>query len=236
MNTREIEYSCDDVALRGMAVLPEGGGKRPGVLVAHDWAGRGERAIENAQRVAALGYVGFALDMYGGARVGRNTVDNARLMRPLQSDRALLMRRMNAALDALKELPEVDASQTGAIGFCFGGMCVLDLARSGANVGGVVSFHGLFAPPPPELTQPIRAQVLALHGYKDPMVPPDHVVALGKELTDAGVDWQLHAYGTAVHAFTNRQATAPTTAMFEPRANDRAWRSMRDFFADLFGA
>ncbi len=239
MQKRDIDYACDGVQLCGVAVvpsaLPDGGGKRPGVLIAPDFRGRSSLQIANAERIAALGYVALAIDMYGEGKSGSTLAENAALMAPLREDRALLMRRVNAAHDALKAIPEVDTERTAAVGFCFGGMCVLDLARSGADVRGVVSFHGLFAPPPVELCKPIYAKVLALHGYDDPMVPPEQVVALANELRAYGTDWQIHAYGNTVHAFTNPAANVPSTAQFSQAANDRAFRSMQDFLADLFG-
>lgn len=243
MEKRDIDYECDGIRLCGVAVLPSRSpgdassslSPRPGVLVAPDFRGRSSLQITNAERIAALGYVALAIDMYGEGKSGSTLAESGALMNALREDRALLMRRVNAALDTLHALPEVDGKRTGAIGFCFGGMCVLDLARSGADVRGVVSFHGLFAPPPSELCKPIRATVLALHGYDDPMVPPEHVVALGNELRASGVDWQIHAYGNTVHGFTNPAANNPTTSHFNQVANDRAFRSMQDFFADLFG-
>jgi dienelactone hydrolase len=235
MQTREIRYEHDGVTMHGSAVIPEGSGPRPGVLVAHDWSGKNALALKNAERLAKLGYVGFALDMYGEGRTGGSMEENTKLMGPLREDRGVLMGRIGAALGAMKALDEVDAGKTGAIGFCFGGLCVLDLARSGAEVGGVVSFHGLLDAPPAELCESITAKVLVLHGYLDPMVKPDAMLAFCKEMEAAGIDWQLHAYGTAVHAFTNPGAQAAGMAAFEQEANDRSFRSMADFFGDLFG-
>jgi len=235
MQKRTVEYSVGDVTLSGIAVIPEGQGERPGVLVAHDWTGRNEMAVGNAERLARSGYVGFALDMYGGGKVAESMDERVALMGGLKSDRGQLIARMAAALSTMKGLPEVDASKTAAIGFCFGGLCVLDLARSGAEVGGVVSLHGLLDAPPAELCKTIGARVLALHGYRDPMVPPDQAAAFEQEMAEGDVDFQLHSYGNAVHAFTNPSANnAKMGAAYEPVTAARAFRSTDDFLGDLF--
>lgn len=235
MEQREIEYEHAGVVMIGMAVLPEGAGKRPGVLVGGDWRGRHAFAIGMAERVAKLGYVGLAIDMYGGARTGANLQENVALMKPLSEDRGLLMGRVNAALQALKALPEVDAARTAMFGTCFGGMCALDLARSGADVRGVVSIHGLFHAPPAELCKPITAKVLILHGFDDPMATPEQGVAIGRELTALGADWQLHQYGGVAHAFTNPGANDKSRgAAYDERAMKRAFRSLENLFEELF--
>lgn len=235
MEKRTVEYSVGDVTLSAIAVIPDGAGERPAVLVAHDWTGRNATAVGNAERLAQQGYVGFALDMYGGGRVAEDMDERGALMGALRSDRSQLIARIGAALAAMKALPEADGAKTAAIGFCFGGLCVLDLARSGAEVGGVVSLHGLLDPPPPELCRRIAAKVLVLHGYRDPMVPPAQVAAFEREMADGDVDFQLHSYGNAVHAFTNPAANAPKMgAAYEPVTAARAFRSTDDFLRDLF--
>jgi dienelactone hydrolase len=206
----------------------------PAVMVAHAWGGQGELEQAKARALAELGYIGFALDMYGKGVRGSSREENARLIQPFLDDRPLLMRRVGAALAAVKVLPEVDRERVAAIGFCFGGLCVLDLARSGADLAGVVSFHGLLNPPP-ESGQRIRARVLVLHGHDDPMVPVEQVVALERELTEAGADWQVHAYGNTVHAFTNPQANDPDFGtVYDARADRRSWQSMRAFLEEIF--
>lgn len=238
MPTRTVEYQCEGTRLVGHLFLPEGsaGAPVPGVLVAHDWGGCNDNARGHAKGLADLGYAGFAIDMYGEGRTGNSVEENAALMGAVKSDRSVLIARINAALSTLKEQPEVDGARTGAVGFCFGGLCVLDLARSGADVGGVISMHGLLDAPPAELCKPITAQVLVCHGYRDPMAPPEHMLALCKELEAADCDFQVHAYGRAVHAFTNPAANMPAMgAVYDAPTDKRAMRSMRDFFADLFG-
>ena len=153
--------------------------KRPGVLVSHAWGGQGKLERGKAEKLAELGYVGFALDLYGKGKRGGSMEENAKLMQPFVDDRALLRKRINAALDAVKKHALVDAGRIGAIGFCFGGLCVLDLARSvPQGLRGVVSFHGLFHPPKLGKQAPISAKVLILHGYDDPMAKPESVVAI----------------------------------------------------------
>jgi dienelactone hydrolase len=235
MEQREIEYEHAGVVMKGMAVLPEGRtGKVPGVLVGGDWRGRHAFAISMAERMARLGYVGFAIDMYGGAKTGANLQDNIALMKPLSDDRGLLMARVNAALATLKAMPEVDAARTAMMGTCFGGMCALDLARSGADVRAAVSVHGLFHAPPKELCKPITAKVLILHGFDDPMANPEQGVAIGRELNALGADWQMHNYGGVVHAFTNPGANDKSRgAAYDERAMKRAFRAMENLFEEV---
>ncbi len=203
-------------------------------MVSHAWAGRDEFAVNKARALAELGYVGFALDLYGKGVIGSGPEENAKLMGPFMQDRALLQERMKLALATVKQQPEVDSHRIAAIGFCFGGLCVLDLARSGADLRGVVSFHGLFTPPSNPLSDEIKAKVLVLHGYDDPMATPEDMLALGNELGRVGADWQIHAYGGTVHAFTNPKANDPGfgTVYNEP-ADRRSWQSMRNFLEEV---
>lgn len=235
IQTRPIEYVHNGVVLEGFFAWDNtADAPRPGVLVSHAWAGRDEFARDKAVALAELGYAGFALDMYGKGIVGSGTEENARLMAPFMDDRALLQSRQIAALDTLKAQPEVDPRRTAAIGFCFGGLCVLDLARSGAFLQGVVSFHGLFTPPGNAGANPIKAKVLALHGYDDPMATPEQLLGLANELTQAGADWQIHAYGGTVHAFTNPRANDPAFGtVYQPTADRRSWQSMRNFLSEV---
>ncbi len=236
VSTREVDYKDGDVVLQGHfawdAAVP---GPRPGILVAHAWSGRSPFENAKAEALASLGYAAFALDVYGKGVRGSSPEENAALMQPLLDDRAALVQRLHSALEVLRQQAEVDPARTAAIGFCFGGLCVLDLARSGADINGVVSFHGLFHPPPAELKATIRARVLALHGWDDPMVPPAQVEALAAELTASGADWQLHAYGSTMHAFTNPQAADPERGtVYDATADARSWIAMKNFLAEIF--
>lgn len=209
-------------------------GQRPVVLVCHAWGGRDEFVAEKARKLAELGYVGFAVDIYGKGVTGSGPEENARLMQPFMDDRALLQKRILAALSAVKLLPWVDEKRIAAIGFCFGGLCALDLARSGADIVGVVSFHGLLIPPSLP-TKKIMAKVLVLHGNDDPMVPVDHVLALASELTDSCEDWQIHTYGHTMHAFTNPVANNPDFGtVYNKYADKRSWQSLLSFLDEVF--
>lgn len=234
VRTRPIEYADGDTALEGMLTWDAAvAGARPGVLVAHTWAGRGPFEEETAAGLARLGYAGFALDLYGKGVRGETLGEKKALMQPFMDDRLWLQRRMAAALEAMRRQPEVDRERTAAIGFCFGGLCVLDLARSGADVDAVVSFHGLFTPPGDEADGPMPAKVLALHGWDDPMVPPEAVLGLARELSARGADWQIHAYGNTMHAFTNPEADdAGSGTVYQPDSARRAWQAMQNFLAE----
>jgi dienelactone hydrolase len=172
--------------------------------------------------------------MYGKGVRGSNREENAGLIRPFLQDRELLQARINSAVSILREQDEVDSTRIAALGYCFGGLCVLDLARSGADVRGVVSLHGLFTPPDPLPGKPIRAKVLALHGNDDPMAPVAAVNALEQELTAAGVDWQIHIYGGTMHAFTNPGANDPDFGtVYSAVADRRSWAATTAFLAEI---
>jgi len=233
LETLTIDYADGELALRGLLAWDTDNGPRPGMLVAHAWGGRTAFEDEKAVWVASKGYVGLAIDVYGAGVVGSGPEENAGLMQPFLDDRAMLLRRLVAGLDVLKRQSVVDPSQTGILGFCFGGLAALDLARSGADVAGAVSIHGIFAPPPE--TRPISARVLALHGWDDPMATPADVVSFGEEMTRAGADWQLHGYGNTLHAFTNPDANDPAMGVaYSERADRRCFRAVENFLEEIF--
>ena len=236
IQTRTFDYQDGDVDLQGYLTWDDAvEGKRPGVLIAHAWAGRSDFENTKAEELAKLGYVGFALDNYGRGILGTNTEENSALIQPFLDDRVMLQGRMQIALEVLKGLDDVDASRVAAIGFCFGGLCVLDLARTGTDICGVVSFHGLFGSPGNTAGNKIKAKVLALHGWDDPMAPPDQVVSLAEELSSMGADWQVHGYGNTMHAFTNPQANDPDFGtVYSPDADRRSWNAMQDFLSEIF--
>jgi len=209
--------------------------RRPAVLISHAWGGRDDFVAEKANKLAELGYVGFALDMYGKGVLGNSPEQNSKLMQPFMADRSLLQKRIKAALYALNLLPWVDDSKIAAMGFCFGGLCVLDLARAGADLKGVVSFHGLLGAPDNMEANAIKAKVLALHGHDDPMGPIEQVLAFEQEMTKAGADWQLHTYGHTMHAFTNPKANDPAFGtVYQANADKRSWLAMKNFLAEVF--
>jgi len=207
----------------------------PGILLFPNALGTKQADFAYAERVAALGCAVLVADLYGqGKRLTRADPDPALYMAALNGDRTLLRDRTNHAHAILKTMAEVDAQRTAAIGFCFGGKCVLDLARSGADIAGGVSFHGIYDPPP-FASAGISARLLVCHGWDDPLAPPASTVALAQELTEAGCDWQIHAYGHAGHAFTDESANMPERGLaYQPEADRRSFRAMRDFLADLF--
>ena len=210
-------------------------GRRPAVLINHTWAGRDDFVAEKAKKLAALGYVGFAVDMYGKGVLGSSPEENAKLMQPFMDYREMLQKRMQAALYAVKLLPWVDDSKIAAMGFCFGGLCSLDLARTGADLKGVVSFHGLLGAPGNTQCNAIKAKILALHGHDDPMGPVEQVLAFEQEMTKAGADWQFHTFGHTMHAFTNPVANNPDFGtVYQPDADRRSWLAMESFFTEIF--
>lgn len=235
IQTRTIDYSHAGSALEGYFAYDDRRAQPlPAVLISHAWRGRDEFVCDKARALARLGYAAFALDMYGKGLLGESPEENARLMQPFMDDRGLLQSRITAGLETLRQQPEADSRRVAAMGFCFGGLCVLDLARTGADIRGVVSFHGLFIPPGNTAGSRIKAKVLALHGFDDPMAPPEHLVALGRELTEAGADWQIHAYGNTVHAFTNPVANDPAFGtVYDETADRRSWQSLKAFLAEV---
>ena len=233
--TRKVDYDHNGTALEGVLAFDESqSGPRPTVLVSHAWAGRTDYEIGFAKKLAELGYAGFALDLYGKGVTGSSTEENQKLMTPFMEDRAMLQSRLHHIIDVVKDLPEADENNIAAIGFCFGGLCVLDIARTGADIRGVASFHGLLGAPG-NTAGKIKAKVIAFHGWDDPMAPPEDVVALSKELTNAGADWQLHAYGQTMHAFTNPAANdADFGTVYSKPAAERSWASLEAFLAECF--
>ncbi|TFH75876.1 carboxymethylenebutenolidase [Gammaproteobacteria bacterium LSUCC0112] len=237
LKTEYIEYRDGETVLEAYIAYDGSiSGKRPCVLVAHDWTGRRDYACAGAERMAEMGYVGFALDVYGKGVFGKDgdTQGNSALMMPFVEDRTLLRRRMLAALSAAQALSQVDDSNLAAMGYCFGGMAVLELARAGAAIKGVVSVHGLLGQGG-VANQQIKAKVLCLHGHDDPMVTPEQVLAFQTEMTSANVDWQVHVYGGTKHAFTNPAANNPDFGtVYSLTATRRADRSLANFFDELF--
>jgi dienelactone hydrolase len=237
MATRTVDYALDGKAHEGLLVFDEAQpGPRPTVLLFHAWDGRTPPMDAFAHRVAALGWNAYSADLYGKGVTGETPEQCQALMNPLVGDRARLRRMLLDVVAAAASLPEVDSAKVAAIGFCFGGLCVLDLARAGAPLKGVASFHGLFTPPDLSSVTPIGPKVIAFHGWDDPMVPPDAVVGFGKEFTEAGADWSLHAFGGAMHAFMNEGANMPEMGIkYDAVVAARAWAGMTAFLAEALG-
>lgn len=208
---------------------------RPAVIVCHAWAGCDAFAQQQAEKMASLGYVGFAADLYGNGRVGTSKEENAALMQTLLDDRGLLRERLLSIFSAIRDRQEVDANRVAVVGYCFGGLCALDLARSGCPVAATISFHGLLSAPESLKTEPISGKVLVLHGHLDPMVSEEEMIALKKELTAANADWQLTVYGRALHAFTNPQANDPDFGTVYDAATDRrSWLALENLLTESF--
>jgi dienelactone hydrolase len=232
-----VVYKAGAAVLEGyLAGEDAAASKRAGVLVVHDWMGVGPFAIQVVEKLASMGYVAFAADIYGKGVRPTNAKEAGAQAGLYKGNRALLRERVRAGLATLLADPRVDPGKVAAIGYCFGGTTVIELERSGAEIAGVVSFHGGLDSPTPADGKNIRCKVLALHGADDPHVSAADVAAFEKELRDAGVDWQLVAYGGAVHAFTNPAAGNDNSkgAAYNERADRRSWDAMKSFFAEIF--
>lgn len=236
IKTQIVEYREGDTVCEGYLAYDDAkSGKRPGVLVAHEWGGCGDYMYKRCEMLAEMGYVAFALDIFGKGIRAQTFPDCEKISKPYYEDRQLTRRRAKAGLDQLVKQPNVDAGKVAAIGYCFGGIVVLELARSGADVKGTVAFHGQLSTPNPADAKNIKGKVLILHGAIDPVVPPAEVAAFEKEMEDAKIDWQLVSYGGAVHTFTNWNL--PTTGMpaaYNEKADKRSWIAMQDFFNEIF--
>ncbi len=243
MHEEKVIYTIGKTDMHGTLVYdPTIKGKRPAVLVAHAWMGQDDFARKKARDLAKLGYVAFAADLYGNGVVVDNAKQAEMLMLPLFMDRKMLRERIVAAYEALHSHERVDGERIGAIGFCFGGLTVVELLRSGVSLRGVVSFHGVLTDRRGDLVamtippaKKILGALLMLHGHDDPMMTPEDIRRIQSEMTEAQVDWQMHIYGHAVHAFTNPAVSDVKGGMaFNAKANQRAWLSMRNFFEELF--
>lgn len=236
MQIKKIEYLDGDTCLEGyLAFDNTKSSPRPGVLVVHDWSGRNAHVEERAERLAKLGYVGFAVDMYGKGILGTTNEEKSKLATPFFTNRDLVKHRITLALHTLLQQSEVDAKKIAAMGFCFGGLCALDLARSGAAIKAAISFHGTFVPPPSGCVNPLAPKVLAMHGHDDPMVTPENVLAFENEMTKAQADWQVHVYGKTTHAFTNKLANDPSFGtVYDATADRRSWESSCRFLEEVF--
>jgi len=237
LRSQAVEYKQGDTVLEGYVAWDDSvQGKRPGVLVVHDWMGAGPFGNGKCDQLAKLGYVAFAADIYGKGVRPANAQEAGLEAGKYKKDRALLRARATAALQALRANPLVDPKRVAAIGFCFGGTTVVELARSGADLAGIVSFHGGLDSPVPADGKNIKARVLALHGADDPFVPAADLAAFEDEMRKSGVDWQLVKYGGAVHSFTNPAAGSDNSkgAAYNERADRRSWAAMQAFFAEIF--
>lgn len=236
IQTTQLIYSGKKQSYEGVIAYDDSQkGKRPVVLVSHTWMGQSQFEEDKAKELAKLGYLAFAIDVFGQGRRAKNAEEAEALMNEMLEDRQELLNRILLAMETIKKNEMADAKNVGAIGFCFGGKCVLDLARSGINMKGVVCFHGIFDPPGIEHEGDILAKILVLHGWEDPMAFPKDIVSLGYELTERNATWEIDVFGHTGHAFTNPNANDPDGGMqFNPLANDRSWQRMTHFLNEVF--
>jgi dienelactone hydrolase len=237
IQTEVVEYQHGDVVLEGYLAYDDAiAGERPAVVVVHEWTGLGDYVRSRTEELAELGYVAFAIDMYGQG-IRPTTVEEAAEQATIyRSDRQLMRDRANAGLQWLIDHELSDDDQVAAIGYCFGGGTVLELARSGAPLDGVVSFHGNLDTPDPSDADAIQGRVLVLHGAADPLVPDEQIDDFMAEMAAAEVDWQMVFYGGAVHSFTNPDADNANIdgVAYDPEADARSWAAMQQFFNEIF--
>lgn len=237
IHTQTVEYKHDDTLLEGYLAYDDVfKGKRPGVLIVHEWTGPGPYVKRRAKEIAALGYIAFAVDMYGKGIRPVDASEASKQASIYRSDRKLMRGRVLAGLREFEKNKFLDQSKIAAIGYCFGGGTVLELARSGADIAGVVSFHGNLDTPQPEDAKNIKARILVLHGADDPLISKEQVDVFQKEMRDARVDWQMIFYGGAVHSFTNPDSGDDPSkgAAYNRDADKRSWEAMKLFFREIF--
>jgi len=236
VKTREIEYRQGETVLQGFIAWDDAApGKRPGVLVVHEWWGHNEHARNQARRLAEAGYVGFALDMYGKGKVTTHPQDAQAFVSEVTKDPAVLAARFNAALEQLKRDPHVDTTRIAAIGYCFGGAVVLDMARAGTPLAAVVTFHGALATKTPAQPGKIKARILVLAGGADPFVPPEQIEGFKREMQAAGARFEVIVYPGAKHGFTNPNAGQygmPQLA-YDAQADRDSWAAMLKLFKEV---
>jgi dienelactone hydrolase len=237
VHTQDVRYGEGEIEYLGYLAYEQiAGGKRPGVLVVHEGLGLGEHIMERARRIARLGYVVFAADMFGGRRQFSDTQEMSKLLSDLRNDLPSLRARARAALATLAALPQVDRTRLAAIGFCFGGSVVLELARDGADLKAVVSVHGVLSTRAPAEIDKVKASVLVCTGAEDPLATPDQVAAFQNEMRNAKVrDWQVISYGNTLHAFTNPVAGRLTMrgTLYSEQADRRSSLAVKNHLEEL---
>ena len=233
---RTIAYLDEAQPLEGYFVPPHEREQAPGVLLVHTWLGLDEGVKRRAERVAELGYTAFALDVFGPKVHPTPPVESAAVIKPFIENRQLFRQRLEAGLKVLQKQPECDASKVAAIGYCFGGCGVLEMARAGFALKGVVSLHGELATPLPAQPSNIKPKILVLHGDADPRVSQDQVIHFLNEMRQAGSNWEFTAYSGAKHSFTGEGIGGKDdpAAAFNPQAEARSWRAMANFLEEVF--
>jgi dienelactone hydrolase len=234
---KEIEYKFDGALHQGYVFFDDSKTElRPGILIVHEWKGISENVMQSGHELAKLGYVAFAVDIYGKDVRPKNNQEAAKVSGSYKKNRQLLRSKVLAGMQQLKKQPYVDSSKIGAIGYCFGGTTVLEMARSGYDLAGVVSFHGGLDSHNPEEAKKIKCKVLVLHGADDPHVSEKERLDFIAEMRATNVDWQLFQYGNAVHSFTNKSAGTDNSlgAAYNEKAATRSWQAMKAFFKEIF--
>lgn len=235
--TRTIDYQDGDTPLSGVLAYDDGtAGRRPAILVVHEWWGLNAYARQRAEQLANLGYVAFAVDMYGAGKVTDHPQQAGQWAKEVSQNTALWQQRALAGLTVLKRQPQADPGRVAAIGYCFGGGTVQQLVYAGADLKGVVSFHGSLQAPPAGIAGKTEARILICHGGADGFAPPDQFQAYLAAMAASGLDYQVNIYGGAKHGFTNPGAAQyhiPALA-YSPDADRRSWEAMRYFLGQLF--
>jgi dienelactone hydrolase len=237
IQTKTVEYKDGKTVLEGYIAWDDSiGGQRPGIMVVHEWTGINPYIKNRVEQLAKLGYVAFAADIYGKGVRPSTPEEASKTATMYKTNRQLLRERANKGLSFLKEFKMTDPKKVAAIGYCFGGTTVLELARSGADLSGAVSFHGGLDSPSPADGKNIKAKVLVLHGADDPYNASNQVAAFQDEMRKANVDWRMVYYGGAVHSFTNPGAGNDNSkgAAYNERADKRSWQEMLEFFGEIF--
>ncbi len=236
--SKPVEYMDGETALEGFLAYDESAAKSsaPAVIIVHEWNGPGDYVKSRALQIAAMGYVAFCADIYGKDVRPKTREESAKTSSIYKSDRQLLRRRAGLAFSEVKKIKFVDPKRIAVMGYCFGGGAALELARSGAELAGAVSFHGNLDTKTPEDAKNIKCRILILHGADDPSVPPAQVAAFKKEMDDARVDWQMVSYGGAVHAFTNPASgnDASRGAAYNEKADKRSFEALKVFLKEIF--
>lgn len=234
INTRTVEYTVDGATFEGV-LATSGDAARPAVMICHAWGGRKEHEEDMARKVAELGYTAFAADVYGKGVEGHSIEENQKLMTPLVEDREALQRRLRGALAAMNEQPEVDSTKVAVTGFCFGGLCSLDMARTNAPILGASAFHAVIGKPGKPQGDAIKPKVICFQGFDDPMADHEALVNFGNEMTRREADWQLHVFGGVSHAFTNPDANKEDMGLiYNKLATERSWLHFKSFLSELF--
>lgn len=239
MHTKNVSYLAGNVSLQGfLAHDPTIKAPSPAILIAHAWRGLDQFAKHKAVELAKLGYVAFAADVYGNGLAVETNEEALALMTPLYQNRTLLLERIKAGYDILKAHPLVDPKRIGGIGFCFGGLTIIELFRSGADLKGVAAFHAVLGNKGATvfpIAKGIRGSILVLHGNDDPLVSAEDLQNFRNEFTQAGIDWQMNIYGHTSHAFTNPEVNDPVSGLvYQAKSDRRSWQAMQNFFQEIF--